>query len=508
MGERQPTDDIRRYHPSPQEQSVLTPNLRLYFSYPERSPDRSRIAGEVSSQLSKFSDHWTNRAVRLWFNNNKKLVVNDQKEITDSGTEPEPRKSFSVSDSSKDGTPDPSFTIDQSTSVRSQANELRQLEDEAAWVTYNSPRMQEIISAYNTICFDHPSPSIFTSCKSSNYIDFPQPPPQILPFAIIDLLNRKETKEKSIWKSTSQRVKLLPPTDTNCIINGHGAYIANQDGKKTLNFTGNPEYSQEWKQIPLSITDTVTSLAISTQGEAAWAIAGNLIVRILLDNSKQVMSVIPVKEFPNSHIATSSGFIAFSSSSHSTLYFTNESMQIYPVELSIDTPGITNICMQGDNIVCSLLRNTTCSLFDKTGKEIRPFIGHRAQVTNISSVSENLFCTCSQDNAIKIWDIREPRAVATFYAGGATPTTITSSSNYIVAGYSDAKLRTFDIRHKQAKAALGVDMNRQLASTISFNEKLDALSMFSCAQADDTGYWKNSPDLNNRFAVLSPFIRN
>ena len=152
--------------------------------------------------------------------------------------------------------------------------------------------------------------------------------------------------------------------------------------------------------------------------------------------------------------------------------------------------------------------DSKASWVDKTGKEIRPFIGHRAQVTNISSVSDNLFCTCSQDNAIKIWDIREPRAVATFYAGGATPTSITSSSNYIVAGYSDAKLRTFDIRHKQAKAALGVDMNRQLASTISFNEKLDALSMFSTAQADDTGYWKNSPDLNNRFAVLSPFIRN
>ena len=508
MGERQPTDDIRRYHPSPQEQSVLTPNLRLYFSYPERSPDRSRIAGEVSLQLSKFSDHWTNRAVRLWFNNNKKLVVNEQKDIADSGTEPEPRKSFSVSDSSKDGTPDPSFTIDQTTSIRSQANALRQLEDEAAWVAYNSPRMQEIISEYNSICFDDPSPSIFTAFKSSNYIDFPPPPPQILPFAIIDLLNRQEQKEKSIWKSTSQRVKLLPQTDTNCIINGYGAYVGNDGGKRTLNFTGNPEYSQEWKQIPLSLSDTVTSLAISPQGEAAWAISGNLIVRILLDNTKQVMSYIPAQDFPNTHIATGPGYIAFSSTKHSTLYFTNETMQIYPVELSINTPGITNICMQGDNIVCSLLHSTTCSLFDKTGKEIRPFIGHRAQVTNISSVSDNLFCTASQDNAIKIWDIREPRAVATFYAGGATPTSITSSSNYIVAGYSDAKLRTFDIRHKQAKAALGVDMNRQLASTISFNEKLDALSMFSTAQADDTGYWKNSPDLNNRFAVLSPFIRN
>ena len=83
--------DIRRYHPSSQEQSILIPNLRLYFSYPERSPDRSRIASEVSNQLLKHSDHWSIRSVRLWFNNNKRIINSDSREIIDSGTEPEPK---------------------------------------------------------------------------------------------------------------------------------------------------------------------------------------------------------------------------------------------------------------------------------------------------------------------------------------------------------------------------------------------------------------------------------
>lgn len=508
MGDRQPTDDIRRYHPSQQEQSVLTPSLRLYFSYPERSPDRSRIAGEVSSKLSKYSDHWTNRAVRLWFNNNKKLVVNDQRDMTDTGTEPEARKTSSSADSGKGSSSNESLSaLDPNSFIKKQTNALLSLEDEAAWVPFGSARMNDIISSYNSICFGNASPKLYCSSNSSNSIVFPPTPPQIFPFAIVDLLNHQDQKEKSIWKSQTQRYKSLPLTEADCLVNGYGAYIGNVKGKRSLNFAGNPEFSQDWKNVPLSINDTITSLTISESGDAAWAIAGNMVVKIVLENSNQVMSIIPDKDFVGTHIATGSNFIAFTSSNHSALYFTNGTMSIFPVKLELDTPGIVNLCIQGDKIVCSLGRNTASFLFDKSGKVIRPFIGHRAQVTNISKISDNVFCTCSEDFSIKMWDVREPRCVATFYAGEALPTTITSTSNYIVAGYSDCKLRTYDIRHKQAKAFLGVDINRQLPSTISFNEKLDALSMFSTAIPEEAGYWKSSPDLNNRFAVISPFIR-
>ncbi|KAK8881769.1 hypothetical protein M9Y10_044405 [Tritrichomonas musculus] len=60
-----------RYYASPQEQKILIQGLQRYFSLPERSQNRNKIAKEVSTILRMYSPHWTHRAVRLWFNNNK-----------------------------------------------------------------------------------------------------------------------------------------------------------------------------------------------------------------------------------------------------------------------------------------------------------------------------------------------------------------------------------------------------------------------------------------------------
>ncbi|KAH0789003.1 hypothetical protein GPJ56_007079 [Histomonas meleagridis] len=63
--------DGRRYYPNSVEQSILIQNVKRYFSQPERSQERTKIANEVSEELLKYSPHWTHRTVRLWFNNNK-----------------------------------------------------------------------------------------------------------------------------------------------------------------------------------------------------------------------------------------------------------------------------------------------------------------------------------------------------------------------------------------------------------------------------------------------------
>lgn len=64
-------NDSKRYYPSPMEQSILVQNVGNYFSKPERSVERNKIAADVSAQLTKINPHWSHRAVRLWFNNNK-----------------------------------------------------------------------------------------------------------------------------------------------------------------------------------------------------------------------------------------------------------------------------------------------------------------------------------------------------------------------------------------------------------------------------------------------------
>lgn len=82
--QEQENDNGRRYYPNSLEQSILVQNVRRYFSKPERSQERTKIANEVSEELMKHSPHWTHRTVRLWFNNNKHTYSGEQQHDADS----------------------------------------------------------------------------------------------------------------------------------------------------------------------------------------------------------------------------------------------------------------------------------------------------------------------------------------------------------------------------------------------------------------------------------------
>jgi hypothetical protein len=70
-------EDIKdgRYFPSEKEQVILMQTIEKYFQLPERSEDRSIVVQTVTAQLSDINPRWTNRAVRLWFNNNKRACL-------------------------------------------------------------------------------------------------------------------------------------------------------------------------------------------------------------------------------------------------------------------------------------------------------------------------------------------------------------------------------------------------------------------------------------------------
>ena len=57
--------------PTPDELSILVQHMNMYFSFPERSIYRNKIAQKASESLTKISKKWTHRTVRLWFNNNR-----------------------------------------------------------------------------------------------------------------------------------------------------------------------------------------------------------------------------------------------------------------------------------------------------------------------------------------------------------------------------------------------------------------------------------------------------
>jgi hypothetical protein len=67
-----------RYFPSLKEQSILMQSIDKYFQLPQRSEERSLVVQSVTGQLAEINTRWTNRAVRLWFNNNKRSCLKSQ----------------------------------------------------------------------------------------------------------------------------------------------------------------------------------------------------------------------------------------------------------------------------------------------------------------------------------------------------------------------------------------------------------------------------------------------
>ena len=68
-------NDYLRYYPTATEKEILIEGLKAYFAQPDKSQNRNMISKETSNKLCRISSHWNQRNVRLWFNNNKKLLT-------------------------------------------------------------------------------------------------------------------------------------------------------------------------------------------------------------------------------------------------------------------------------------------------------------------------------------------------------------------------------------------------------------------------------------------------
>jgi hypothetical protein len=76
--------DDDRYFPDPAELEILIPNLKEYFQHPKRSPGRKNQISRTLEQLNGIHPgHWTERNVRVWFTNNQKQYMGEDRGCTE-----------------------------------------------------------------------------------------------------------------------------------------------------------------------------------------------------------------------------------------------------------------------------------------------------------------------------------------------------------------------------------------------------------------------------------------
>jgi hypothetical protein len=62
---------------APSEEIILAGQIHQFFQAPDRSQTRSQIVQKVLYLLNVANRQWTERSIRLWFNNNKTHFLGD-----------------------------------------------------------------------------------------------------------------------------------------------------------------------------------------------------------------------------------------------------------------------------------------------------------------------------------------------------------------------------------------------------------------------------------------------
>jgi len=378
-------DEIRRYHPSLPEQSILSPNLKKYFSYPERSPDRSRIASEVSFQLSKYSNHWTSRAVRLWFNNNRKTVYDDIR-ISSENSNPSLNQRDMAGDSPKNYVQSINFSNRNMSSFNKSIEErntsastpedvndskgsslsiLKELEDEAAWLSFNDPRMASIIDQYDEVCFKNPVLSASSPIKSSNFIEFPPFASSVSPISIVDLLNRKFKTDQIItsafWVKRQFAKQKIPKLKVGNLVNGMAAFIERKNGDSFLSYSLDPEFSVNWKSIPL-FQEMVSGMIIDKSRKSVWVLAKDRLNSVSIDSDDSHKHFVLTSSNGVPTMATSLGALICGFDLSKSVHYINNDFKADLIDIGVDS-GVSSLSLFENSIVCGLSKSTSIKMF-------------------------------------------------------------------------------------------------------------------------------------------------
>jgi len=522
-------DEIRRYHPSISEQSILLPSLKRYFSYPERSPDRSRIANEVVGLLQQYSSHWNQRAVRLWFNNNRKFIYDTQVSGNSSAD-------FSKGESQENANTDvliacdgkkvlfPSIKKMEQTVSEDVADNLtpesvidknggdpmmlQKLEDEAIWLAVNDNRLPQIIDHYDRICFNSTNQALYLPVKSSNCIDFPVSPQlHVDVISLVGLMNNKViSSSPKIWRKKEISQRRIDNLEVQSIENGYASYISGTPDGHTISYCRDPEFSNNWKSFNLEGVKNPFSMLISGKKGIIYSQCDEDLVIHNMENDIMTRHSLPDIKCSKSCMMESNNvlFMGFDKTTNPCIYHQGEIKQL-SLELPSDM-GINSMAYLSDGLVSALSQSTVLRMNSLDGRSIRAFIGHRGTVTSLCQLNESQFISASLDRSIRLWDVREPRPIATITSLSSNPISISGSSSYIVSGHEDSSVHVIDIRHKKFKPALGFTTKGMMPIAISINQSLDALAGFCSARHERSSVWKDSPDSKTNFFICSPLM--
>lgn len=452
-----------RYFPSETETNILVNYLKIYFSNPERSVKRSQVVQDVVKILSEMNSHWNHRTVRLWFNNNKKLLGHSQPQQNS-----QPSSQETMFDAPVQIVPKNVYLPPRPASAATVLPYFDQSNyyDQNMYAQQQYQPVQQLLPS--TISMVPPKPTSISAQLETQKELLSQPQPidvynradQMLHNAILNSNIQKwdefvlpQTGQKSIFDRNSisynaHQFNYTLPVDITPFDTIDASYCSN---KSPAIIISDKTLTVEKHTVELPLTSYATSITVNPADGSIWTYSGNTIYGI--DTNLELIAQVST----GNHVSKSAALtflddqLVFATNSYVSCWSLS-GIQENSMSLGFSTymTSISAISPIGDCLLLSSCDNHSIYMFAKQGLLVQRFVGHCAGVTSLSTVNENIFLTGSADQTIRIWDKRQgPQLTLCRHNGIVTSVCASDDGNLIASGGTDNIVRVWDLRKSE-----------------------------------------------------------
>ncbi|EAX98834.1 hypothetical protein TVAG_409720 [Trichomonas vaginalis G3] len=519
--------DQHRYYPKEAELALLSNALQTYFSFPERSNERSQFAAEVSKQLLQFSNHWNQRAVRLWFTNNKsnfrKVDPNEQYYVQYQQMQPQipqqilknvmkqlkqsiPRQTsvhfaqtYTVSQTSP---MQPPLQMPMQQPIKIQSHPLQNLEQNRALPTEsfipqlnqlckaakqaNDNEILSIVNEFDKTCQLMHSKFINGALENREIfktINFPSPKEVLVNYYDFSPRPPSADPHGDLWKQKRNFTDTIKAFDTSYIGPCGCAYIhCMPDGpERAISIKS----GDNWKCFQLKVKNQIDKCIINEKYGFSISTSSLVITDFENNTSLDEIKLNSTTGYASISLAHKDNAICGFSSSPTINYVTSAGKL---TQITPNVPQSYGISSLGflesssfNGMVVSFSQSPTIQVLSSDGKPVRYLIGH-TDITNSISISNGLILTTSEDKTSKIWDIRQSTPAMSLSADKKSVTGSSINGKYVALCTYDATVCLFDLRI--VKPIIGIKTDEYAGESPFYDDQSDTLKLFGVASKE------------------------
>ena len=491
-----------RYFPNEAESEILSKYISTYFSQQERSVQRAQIVQTVVQILSKTNPHWNQRTVRLWFNNNKKMLGQGNGNAQNANGHQTQNNSTYYQKPKHEIPPAFQFKIQRTNYVQEKPqlpprpisaaifsppmmappnmmqNQARSYYAQANQIYQQQMQMQRGLPTQmiipNKLPQHDPKPESIAQIilqekhkMAANDSPEQQEASDLAINEAIVNFNQQHWNEFVLPKGTSatifsdQSAPLMDPTDEIIRFNSiEASYIVDGHPPAIVTYAddGNQQLLVGSNSVNLDFNAAVSSMAFDAEIGAFWLNAGNNISCF----NAETLELIKNITIGNNNVSQSTSLIHYNNSLYfgsgsTVLVYSSMDEERNPVNFTISEdeeprlgivsslPPISSMCCLSNGIVLGSYEHHTPHMFSYDGIQIARFSGHMAGITCLSAMSPTTFITGSADQTARVWDTREYTSIALLKHDGII-TSACSLGTILFTGGIDGVVKQWDIR--------------------------------------------------------------